>query len=76
MKNIDNRLTMLEKTLTPDPLRVLVQMPDGTNAVMNVDEMIKSGAGFCKVVSGTDMNDLDKILATILGGANEHWKET
>lgn len=69
MKTIENRLTTLEKTLTPDPMRVLAQLPDGTNAVMTVDEMIELGAGFCKVVSGTDMNDLDKILATIPGGA-------
>lgn len=69
MKNIDNRLTMLEKELTPDPMRVLAQLPDGTNAVMTVDEMIELGAGFCKNVAGADMNDLDKILATIPGDA-------
>ena len=69
MKNIDNRLTMLEKTLTPDPMMVLSEFPDGTTEVVTVDDMIARGGGFCKVISGSDMNDLDKILSTIAGGA-------
>ena len=69
MKNIDNRLTMLEKTLTPDPMMVLSEFPDGTTVVVTVDDMIARGGGFCKVISGSDLTDLDRILATIPGDA-------
>lgn len=67
--NTQTRLERLEKRMIPDPLIVIAKLPNGETAQMTVSEMLQRGAGFCKVVSGSDMNDLDRILATIPGGA-------
>lgn len=71
MKNIDNKLTALEKELTPDPLRVLAMLPEGTERVLTVEEMQELDAAFCRVISGSDMRDLDKLLDWIRRGVQD-----
>lgn len=64
-KSLNNRLTALESLYMRDRIIVLAELPDGTRRSMTVDEMIEEQAGFCKVLSGCDLSDLDKILDSI-----------
>ena len=64
-KNINARLTALESQYKRQRIIVLAMLPDGTETSMTVGEMIERGAGFCKVIGGCDLTDIDKILNTI-----------
>lgn len=64
-KSLNNRLMALESLYKRDRIIVLAELPDGTRRSMTVDEMIEEQAGFCKVLSGCDLSDLDKILDSI-----------
>lgn len=66
-KSLNNRLTALESLYKRDRIIVLAELPDGTKRSMTVDEMIEEQAGFCKVLSGCDLSDLDIILDSIAG---------
>lgn len=66
MKSALTRLEELEKRHLQDPLIVIAELPD-TNELkkMTVAEMLETGSGFVKVVSGSSLTDLDKILDSI-----------
>ena len=66
MKNAVARLEELEKRHLQDPLIVIAELPE-TNELkkMTVAEMLETGSGFVKVVSGSSLTDLDKILDSI-----------
>lgn len=58
IKRIEERI----KKLLPEHLKMLCRLPDGTERVMDVQEMIDTGSEFIKVVRGSNMADLDKML--------------
>ena len=66
MKSALTRLEELEKRHLQDPLIVIAELPD-TNELkkMTVAEMLETGSGFVRVVSGSSLTDLDKILDSI-----------
>ncbi len=59
-----NSLGLRLKELTPERIIVLAELPDGTREEMTVDRMLETGADFCRVVSGNDLKDIDRILST------------
>ena len=63
MKSFLARLAALEASSRQDPLLVLCEDDDGNTARMTVKEMLDSGRGFVKVVRGSRLSDLDKLLA-------------
>ena len=71
IKGLNARLTALEGCYKRDRLVVLAWLPDGTQRPMTVDEMIELNGGFCKVLSGNDLEDLDTILNLIEAKAFE-----
>lgn len=49
-----------------DPLIVIAELPDTKELQkMTVAEMLETGSGFVRVVSGSSLTDLDKILDSI-----------
>lgn len=64
------RLRKLESIILEEPLQVLCVMSDRTEIIISVDEMIELGdsADFKRVVNGSSLTDLDKILNVIIGG--------
>ena len=62
MNDIEKRLKKLENERLIEPLVVLAATPTGEEKAMPVDEMIEKGYGFCRVVAGSSLTDLDKIL--------------
>jgi hypothetical protein len=66
MKSALTRLEELEKRHLQDPLIVIAELPDTKELQkMTVAEMLETGSGFVKVVSGSSLTDLDKILESI-----------
>ena len=63
MKSALSRLTVLEHSCLQDPLIVLAEDDDGNVERMTVQEMLSSGRGFVKVVRGSRLSDLDKMLS-------------
>lgn len=63
MKNALSRLMALEHSCLQDPLIVLAEDENGNSEKMPVQEMLSSGRGFVKVVRGSRLSDLDKLLA-------------
>ena len=63
MHNIESRLTVLEASRRQDPLIILCEDVDGNTAKMTVQEVLDTGRGFVRVVSGSRLSDLDKLLA-------------
>ena len=63
MRDILTRIELLEASRRQDPLLVLCEDDDGNTARMTVKEMLDSGRGFVKVVRGSRLSDLDKLLA-------------
>ena len=63
MRDILTRIELLEASSRQDPLLVLCEDDDGNTARMTVKEMLDSGRGFVKVVRGSRLSDLDKLLA-------------
>lgn len=66
MKSALTRLEELEKRHLQDPLIVIAELPDTKELKkMTVAEMLETGSGFVRVVSGSSLTDLDKILDSI-----------
>lgn len=66
MKSALTRLEELEKRHLQDPLIVIAELPDTKELQkMTVAEVLETGSGFVKVVSGSSLTDLDKILDSI-----------
>lgn len=63
MKSALSRLTALEHSCLQDPLIVLAEDDNGNAEKMSVQEMLSSGRGFVKVVRGSRLSDLDKLLS-------------
>ena len=63
MKSFLARLAALEASRRRDPLILLCEDDDGNTVRMTVKEMLDSGRGFVKVVRGSRLSDLDKLLA-------------
>ena len=63
MHNIESRLAALEAGRRSDPLLVLAEDDDGNTTRMTVTEMLNAGRGFIRVVGGSRLSDLDKLLA-------------
>lgn len=72
MKSAITRLEELEKRHLQDPLIVIAELPD-THELhkMTVAEMLETGSGFVRVVSGSSLTDLDKILNSIANSVIE-----
>ena len=64
------RLQKLESMVLDEPIRALCVLQDGSEIVVSVDEMIQlgDGADFRRIVSGSSLSDLDKILTIKIGG--------
>ena len=63
MKGALSRLTALEHSCLQDPLIVLAEDGEGNTEKMTVTEMLNTGRGFVKVVRGSRLSDLDKLLS-------------
>ena len=64
MRDILTRLEFLEASRRQDPLVLLVDDGAGGQRKMTVSEMLQSdNFGFVRVVSGSRLSDLDKLLA-------------
>lgn len=63
MKSFLARLAALEASRRQDPLIILCEDVDGNTAKMTVQEVLDTGRGFVRVVSGSRLSDLDKLLA-------------
>ena len=63
MKSFLARLAALEASRRQDPLLVLCEDDDGNTAKMTVQEMLDTGRGFVRVVSGSRLADLDDLLS-------------
>ena len=61
MKSIEERLHNLEIRYRRDPL--MLSCSDGV--IRTVREAIAAGVGWCRVVGGSDLFDLDMMLAEI-----------
>ena len=61
MQGFDRRIRRLEEQL-PKPLVILCRTSNGSVCEMAVDEFLSSNAGFIKVVRGSSLRDLDKVL--------------
>ena len=63
MRDILTRIELLEASRRQDPLILLCEDDNGNAARMTVTEMLNAGRGFVRVVSGSRLSDLDKLLA-------------
>lgn len=64
-KTLNNRLQALESLYRRDRIIVVARLPDGTEVPLSVNEMVEQGAAFCRVLEGSDLSDLDRILESI-----------
>lgn len=65
MRNILTRLELLEASRRQDPLILLTVDSEGNQKKMTVSEMVQSdNYGFVRVVSGSSLRDLDKLLSS------------
>lgn len=62
MKSQIARLELLEESRRSDPLIVLCEDEHGDKVKMTVSEMLDTGRGFVRVVRGSRLSDLDRIL--------------
>lgn len=56
-----SRLAALESAKSQD-LMVYCVSPDGEEAILPASECLRHGFGFCRVASGDNLKDLDKLL--------------
>lgn len=63
MKSLMSRLTALENKNLSKPLIVLAQDENGEMSKMTVQALIDSGFHFVKVISGSSLSDLDRLLS-------------
>lgn len=66
MWDFEKRIRRLEAQL-PKPLVILCQTPGGVVCEMTADEFTSSNAEFIKVVRGSSLRDLDKVLESFGG---------
>lgn len=66
MRGFDRRIQQLEARL-PKPFVILCRTPGGVVCEMTTDEFISSNADFIKVVRGSSLRDLDKVLDSFGG---------
>ena len=62
MKSILTRIELLEASRRSDPLLVLCEDSNGDTAKMTVAEMFDTGRGFVRIVGGSRLSDLDRLL--------------
>lgn len=62
MKSLLTRIELLETSRRSDPLLVLCKDSNGDTAKMTVSEMLNAGSGFVRVVGGSSLSDLDRLL--------------
>ena len=62
MRDILTRLELLEASRRQDPLVLLCEDDNGNTARMTVTEMLNAGRGFVRVVGGSSLKDLDRLL--------------
>ena len=62
MRDILTRLEFLEASRRQDPLILLCEDDDGNTVRMTVTEMLNAGRGFVRVVGGSSLKDLDRLL--------------
>ena len=62
MRDILTRIELLEASRRQDPLLVLCEDDDGNTVRMTVTEMLNAGRGFVRVVGGSSLKDLDRLL--------------
>ena len=62
MKSFLARLAALEASRRQDPLILLCEDDNGNAARMTVTEMLNAGRGFVRVVGGSSLKDLDRLL--------------
>ncbi len=62
MKSFLARLAALEASSRQDPLILLCEDDDGNTVRMTVTEMLNAGRGFVRVVGGSSLKDLDRLL--------------
>ena len=62
---LKSRLQKTENRL-PKKLIILADV-NGVQIEMTIDEFCATNAGFCRVLRGNSLNDLDRILNIILG---------
>ncbi len=60
--SINRRIDKIADQYASRPLRVLVEMPDGTRRVMSVSEMVSQRLKMICVTSGNSLRDLDRII--------------
>lgn len=64
MKSQTARLELLEARRRADPLIILTVDSDGNEIKSTVSEMLETGnIGFVRVLSGSSLSDLDRILS-------------
>lgn len=62
MKSILTRIELLEASRRSDPLLVLAEDEHGNTEKMTVAEMFDTGRGFVRIVGGSRLSDLDRLL--------------
>lgn len=64
MRDVQTRLAILEASRRQDPLILLCVDGAGNQMKMSVSEMLQSdNFGFVRVVSGSSLKDLDRLLS-------------
>ena len=62
MKSLLTRIELLETSRRSDPLLVLCEDSNGDTAKMTVAEMFDTRRGFVRIVGGSRLSDLDRLL--------------
>ena len=65
MKALYKRLREMELRTNGDPLRVQFIDQAGVERIGSVDDLESCGGDFVRVVAGSSLKDLDRILTTI-----------
>ncbi len=60
--NLKKRIEKIADQYAATPIMVLVAMPDGTQKVMDVSNMILHNLTLIRVISGNSLRDLDRII--------------
>lgn len=61
--NLNKRLRALQLLVNGDPLVVRFKDQAGVDRVGSVDDLVKQDGDFVKVISGSSLKDVDRILA-------------
>ena len=60
--SLKTRIEKLADQFAATPLKVLVAIPDGTQKIMDVSNMISHKLTLIRVISGNSLRDLDRII--------------